>query len=120
MLVFNFKLNARADICPAVFPAHIVQSVAYARHGREPFGPERLDLSSSTGLKAEGLMGCPFDPAQGKGSPLYVNPDDMVNILTKILAEEQVLRSRVMAGGVAARDRLKPVCLRQGSPSAKL
>ncbi len=22
----------------------------------EPFGPERLDLSSSTGLKAEGLM----------------------------------------------------------------
>jgi len=25
--------------------------------GREPFGPERLDLNSSTGLKAEGLMG---------------------------------------------------------------
>ncbi|MBW1798260.1 MAG: hypothetical protein JRJ21_07650 [Deltaproteobacteria bacterium] len=29
------------------------------------FGPE---------LKAEGLMGCPFDPAQGKRSPLYACP----------------------------------------------
>jgi len=40
----------------------------YARHGRE-------------------LMGCPFDPTQGKGSPLYVNPLNMLNILTKVLAE---------------------------------
>jgi hypothetical protein len=32
-------------------------------------------------------MGCPFDPAQGKGSPLYVNPVNMLNILIKILAE---------------------------------
>jgi hypothetical protein len=50
-------------------------------------------------------MGCPFDPAQGKGSPLYVNPVNVLNILTKILAEEQVLRSRLMAGGGTARDR---------------
>ena len=44
------------------------QCDVYARHGRE-------------------LMGCPFDPAQGKGSPLYVNPVNVLNILTKILAE---------------------------------
>jgi len=44
----------------------------------EPFGFERLDMSSPkvslTCLKVEGLMGCPFDSVQGKGSPLYVNP----------------------------------------------
>jgi hypothetical protein len=40
----------------------------YARHGRE-------------------LMGCPFDPAQGKGSPLYVNPVNVSNIVTKVRAE---------------------------------
>jgi hypothetical protein len=29
------------------------------QEGPEPFGPERLDLSSPTGLKAEGLVaGC--------------------------------------------------------------
>jgi len=33
------------------------------------------------------LMGCPFDPAQGKGSPLYVSPVNMLNMLTKVLAE---------------------------------
>ena len=32
-------------------------------------------------------MGCPFDPVQGMGSPLYVNPVNVLNILTKILAE---------------------------------
>ena len=41
----------------------------YARHGREPFGPERLDLSSSTSPKAEGLMGCPFDTTNIKRGP---------------------------------------------------
>jgi len=25
-------------------------------------------------LKAEGLMGCQFDPVQGKGRPLYMSP----------------------------------------------
>jgi hypothetical protein len=42
--------------------------MVYARHGRE-------------------LMGCLFDRSQGKGSPLYVNPVNMLNILTKVLAE---------------------------------
>jgi hypothetical protein len=42
--------------------------MGYARHGRE-------------------LMVCPFDPSQGKGSPLYVNPVNILNILTKVLAE---------------------------------
>ena len=65
-----------------------------ARHGCEPFGPQ---------LKAEGLMECPFEPAQGKGSPLYVNPVNMLNILTKVLAEEQVLRSLLVAGSGTAR-----------------
>ena len=60
----------------------------YARHGREPFGPESLDLELETErLKAEGLMVCPFDPAQREGSPLYVNPVNVLNILTKVLAE---------------------------------
>ena len=40
----------------------------YARHGRE-------------------LMGCPLDPIQGKGSPLYVNPVNVLNTLTKVLAD---------------------------------
>ena len=31
-------------------------------------------------------------------SPLYVNPVNMLNILTKVLAEEQVLRSRYRGG----------------------
>ena len=43
-------------------------------------------------------MGCPFDPAQGKGSPLYVNPVNVLNILTKILAEGK---------GGTVRDRLE-------------
>ena len=51
---------ARRAFCRAC-----VYWIVYARHGREPFGPE---------LKAEGLMGCPFDLAQGKGSPLYACP----------------------------------------------
>jgi hypothetical protein len=37
--------------------------IVYARHGRE-------------------LMGCPFDSAQSKGSPLYMNPVNVLNILT--------------------------------------
>jgi len=49
----------------------------------EPFGFERLDMSSPKvsltclkveRLNAEGLMGCQFDPVQGKGRPLYVSP----------------------------------------------
>ena len=36
-------------------------------------------------------MGCPFDPAQGEESPLYVNPVNVLNILTKV--------SRLVAGG---------------------
>jgi hypothetical protein len=40
----------------------------YARHGRE-------------------LMGCPFDPTQGKGSPLYVNPVNVLNTLAKVPAD---------------------------------
>jgi hypothetical protein len=43
----------------------LLKADVYARHGREPFGSERLDVSSSTRLKAKGLMGCPFDSAQG-------------------------------------------------------
>ena len=55
----------------------------YARHvedpefigGREPFGSEHFGLElNAERLKAEGLMGCPFGPAQGKGSPLYACP----------------------------------------------
>jgi len=38
-------------------------------------------------------------------SPLYVNPVNMLDILIKILAEQQVLRSRLMAGGGTVRDR---------------
>jgi hypothetical protein len=34
-------------------------------------------------------MGCPFDPAQGKGSPLYVNPVNVLNTLIKVLAEDK-------------------------------
>jgi hypothetical protein len=35
-----------------------VDAVVYARHGREPFGPESLDLELETErLKIEGLMG---------------------------------------------------------------
>jgi len=45
-----------------------VERFVYARHGRE-------------------LMGCPFDPSQGKGSPLYVNPVNALITLTKVLAE---------------------------------
>jgi hypothetical protein len=53
----------------------LLKADVYARHGREPFGSEHFGLElNAERLKAEGLMGCPFDPAQGKGSPLYVNP----------------------------------------------
>jgi len=44
-------------------------------------------------------------------SPLYVNPVNRLNILTKVLAEGK---------GVPVREGLKLVCLRQGSRSAKL
>ena len=95
----------------------------YARHvedpeivgGREPFGPEPFGRELRVErLKAEGLMGCPFDPAQGKGSPLYVNPVNVLIILSKILAEGQVLRSRLLAG---ERNREGPS---EGSLSTKL
>ena len=43
-------------------------ALVYARHGRE-------------------LMGCPMDPVQGKGSPLYVNPVNVLNTLAKVLAD---------------------------------
>jgi hypothetical protein len=61
----------------------------YARHGRE-------------------LMGCPFDPAQGKGSPLYVNPVNMLNTLAKVLAEDK---------GGTARDRPKEVRVQSCEPT---
>jgi len=44
-------------------------------------------------------------------SPLYVNPVNVLNILTKVLAEGK---------GVPVREGLKLACLRQGSRSAKL
>ena len=53
-------------------------------------------------------MGCPFDPTQGKGSPLYVNPVNMLNILTKVLAEGK---------GGTARDRLKEVGVQSYEPT---
>ena len=59
-------------------------------------------------------MGCPFDFAQSKGSPLYVSPVNVLNILTKVLAEEQVLRSLLLAGGGTARDRPKEAPLKSG------
>jgi len=70
----------------------LLKPIVYARHvedpevigGREPFGPETCRRAHVESLKAEGLMGCPFDPAQSKGSPLYVNPVNMLNILTKV------------------------------------
>jgi len=51
----------------APFLADPMHALVYARHGREPFGPE---------LKADGLMGCPaFAGSYGEaGSPLYMNP----------------------------------------------
>jgi hypothetical protein len=65
----------------------LLEEIVYARHvediefigGRIHFGFERLDMSSSISLKlerlkAKGLMGCPFDPAQSKRSPLYMSP----------------------------------------------
>ena len=48
--------------------------------GREPFGLKHFDLETfdfelkAEKLKFEGLIGYPFDPAQGKGNPLYMNP----------------------------------------------
>jgi len=67
----------------------------YARHVEDPAAGGRE------------LMGCPTSASGygGQGSPLYVNPVNIPNILTKILAEEQVLRSRLMAGGGTVRDR---------------
>jgi hypothetical protein len=59
-------------------------------------------------LKAEGLMGCPFDPAQGKGSPLYVNPVNVLNILIKILADDKC---------GTARDRLKEARVQSYEPT---
>jgi hypothetical protein len=53
-------------------------------------------------------------------SLLYVNPVNILNILTEILAEGQVLRFRLVAGEGTERNLLKLLCLRQGSPSAKL
>jgi len=61
----------------AEFPVR-VDAVVYARHGREPFGSEPVESLYVERLKAEGLAGC---------SPLYVNPVNMLNILTKVLAE---------------------------------
>jgi len=44
--------------------------MVYALHGRE-------------------LMGCPFDPDQGKGRPLYANPVNVLIIVTKVVAEDK-------------------------------
>ena len=53
-------------------------------------------------------MGCPFDPAQGKGSPLYVNPVNVLNTLAKVLAEDK---------GGTARDRPKEVGAQSYEPT---
>ena len=53
-------------------------------------------------------MGCPFGPAQGKGSPLYVNPVNVWNTLTKVLAEGK---------GETVRDRLKEVRVQSYEPT---
>ena len=52
----------------------------------------------------------------GEG-PLYVNPGNVLNILPKVLAEEQVLRSRLVAGGGTARDRLKEAGVQRYEPT---
>ena len=96
-----------------------MHEILHAQHVEDPAHPLAGGVNLWGALRAL-LRAGPFDPAQGKGSPLYVNPVNMVNILTKILAEEQVLRSRLIAGGVAARHRPKFTRLWQGSPSAKL
>jgi hypothetical protein len=53
-------------------------------------------------------MGCPFGPVQGQGSPLYVNPVKVLNILTKVLAEGK---------GGTARDRLEEVGVQSYEPT---
>jgi len=59
--------------------------------GREPFGPEGFDLAQPKSSRPKGLWGV---------SPLYVNPVNMLNILTKV--------SRLcQAGGVLVREGLK-------------
>jgi hypothetical protein len=60
--------------------------VVYARYGREPMG---------------------WHAHIGQGVPLFVNPVKALNTLAKVLAEEQVLRSRPKAGGFAAKHGLK-------------
>jgi len=54
--------------------AFLVQALVYARHGREFMGDLR--------------------PNSGQGSPLYVNPVNVLNILTKILAEGKGIVAR--------------------------
>jgi hypothetical protein len=39
-------------------------------------------------------MGCPFDPTQGKGSPLYVNLVNVLNTLAKVLADGKGISMR--------------------------
>ena len=56
-----------------------LHALVYARHVEDPGLPGGVNLWGA--------------------SPLYVNPVNMLNILTKVLAEEQVLRSRLVAGG---------------------
>jgi hypothetical protein len=71
-------------------------------------------LSDSTGLKAEGLMGCPaFAGASavaqamagpnGKAKEVTYTSAKVLNILTKVLDKKQVLRSSLMAEGGPAR-----------------
>ena len=66
-----------------------VQPFVYARHGRE-------------------LMGCPLASIYGKGSPLYVNPVNVLNTLAKVLAEGK---------GGTARDRLKEARVQSYEPT---
>ena len=53
---------------------------------------------SAKALISSNFWGALLDPAQARKSPLYVKPVNMVNTLAKVLAEEQVLRSRLTAG----------------------
>ena len=56
------------------------------------------------------LWGAPPPPKAmaGQGSPLYVNPVKVLNILTKVLAEDK---------GGTARDRLKEVGVQSYEPT---